>query len=115
MQANCAAIGFLRGLMADQRCDTAFDAVESVTLLLLWIPTQQLTHLKGKPMTLFPNLIRGLKIAAGSLCLVVAQPLWAQATPQKGGTLVIVVQPEPPTLASYQSTAGPIGQVASKV
>ncbi len=115
MQANCAAMGFLRGLMADQRCDTAFDPVESVTRLLLWIPTQQLIHLKGKPMALFPNLMRGLKIAAGSLFLVVAQPLWAQATPQKGGTLVIVVQPEPPTLASYQSTAGPIGQVASKV
>ena len=38
-----------------------------------------------------------------------------QATPQRGGTLVMVVQPEPPTLASYQSTAGPIGQVATKV
>ncbi|HET9764077.1 MAG TPA: hypothetical protein VFR50_11195, partial [Casimicrobiaceae bacterium] len=34
----------------------------------------------------------------------------AQGTPQRGGTLVMVVQPEPPTLASYQSTAGPIGQ-----
>ena len=27
----------------------------------------------------------------------------------------MVVQPEPPTLASYQSTSGPIGQVATKV
>jgi peptide/nickel transport system substrate-binding protein len=32
-----------------------------------------------------------------------------------GGTLVILVQPEPPTLASYLSTSGPIGQVAPKV
>lgn len=39
----------------------------------------------------------------------------AQSAPQKGGTLVMVVQPEPPTLASYQSTAGPIGQVTTKV
>jgi peptide/nickel transport system substrate-binding protein len=36
-------------------------------------------------------------------------------TPQKGGTLVMVVQPEPPTLASYSSTSGPIGQVTTKV
>jgi peptide/nickel transport system substrate-binding protein len=36
-------------------------------------------------------------------------------TPQKGGTLVMVVQPEPPTLASYSSTSGPIGQVSTKV
>ena len=38
-----------------------------------------------------------------------------RGAPQKGGTLVMVVQPEPPTLASYQSTSGPIGQVATKV
>jgi peptide/nickel transport system substrate-binding protein len=36
-------------------------------------------------------------------------------TPQQGGTLVMVVQPEPPTLASFLSTAGPVGQVATKV
>lgn len=35
--------------------------------------------------------------------------------PKKGGTLVMVVQPEPPTLASYDNTSGPIGQVAPKV
>ena len=35
--------------------------------------------------------------------------------PRKGGTLVMVVQPEPPTLASYNNTSGPIGQVAPKV
>lgn len=39
----------------------------------------------------------------------------AAPTPVAGGTLVMVVQPEPPTLASYQSTSGPVGQVATKV
>ena len=33
----------------------------------------------------------------------------------KGGTLIMVVQPEPPTLASYISTSQPVGQVATKV
>jgi peptide/nickel transport system substrate-binding protein len=47
-----------------------------------------------------------------SLC---SAAVHAQGTPQRGGTLVMVVQPEPPTLASYQSTAGPIGQVSTKV
>ena len=44
---------------------------------------------------------------------------WAGAaaaqTPEAGGTLIMVVQPEPPTLASYLSTSGPIGQVTTKV
>ncbi len=66
-------------------------------------------------MTTLHSLMRALKVAAGTLVLLAAQPLLAQGTPQKGGTLVLVVQPEPPTLASYQSTAGPIGQVATKV
>ncbi|HET8578182.1 MAG TPA: ABC transporter substrate-binding protein [Methylomirabilota bacterium] len=35
--------------------------------------------------------------------------------PRRGGTLVMLVQPEPPTLASYLSTSGPIGQVTAKV
>ena len=34
---------------------------------------------------------------------------------KRGGTLVMLVQPEPPTLASYVSTSGPIGQVTGKV
>ena len=39
-----------------------------------------------------------------------------EASAQKrGGTLVMVVQPEPPTLASYISTSGPIGQVTTKI
>ncbi|MEM7423498.1 MAG: ABC transporter substrate-binding protein, partial [Pseudomonadota bacterium] len=32
-----------------------------------------------------------------------------------GGTLVYLVQPEPPSLASYLSTSGPIGLVAPKI
>jgi len=32
-----------------------------------------------------------------------------------GGTMIMLVKPEPPTLASYLSTSGPIGQVSTKV
>ena len=39
----------------------------------------------------------------------------AAAAPKKGGTLIMVVKPEPPTLASYLSTSGPIGQVSTKI
>ena len=39
----------------------------------------------------------------------------AAGSPKKGGTLVMVVQPEPPSLSSYNNTSGPIGQVAPKV
>jgi len=56
----------------------------------------------------------GVLSAVPLLCAVPAYVV-AQGTPQAGGTLVMVVQPEPPTLASYQSTSGPIGQVATKV
>lgn len=34
---------------------------------------------------------------------------------KRGGTLVQITQPEPPTLASYISTSGPIGQVTAKI
>ena len=37
------------------------------------------------------------------------------AAQKRGGTLVMLVQPEPPTLAGYLSTSGPIGQVTSKI
>ena len=59
----------------------------------------------------------GLSLLFSATLLVAMLPSLAQAqgTPQRGGTLVMVVQPEPPTLASYQSTSGPIGQVATKV
>ncbi len=34
---------------------------------------------------------------------------------QAGGTMVLIAQPEPPTLASWLSTSGPIGLVAPKI
>src|SRR5437899_5505949 len=51
-----------------------------------------------------------LTMLVGLLCL--STTAGAQ---KRGGTLVMLVQPEPPTLASYISTSGPIGQVATKV
>ena len=41
-----------------------------------------------------------------------ADPAAAQ---KRGGTLVQITQPEPPTLGSYISTASPVGQVAPKI
>jgi peptide/nickel transport system substrate-binding protein len=55
---------------------------------------------------------RALAATVFALLSGLAMPADAQ---QQGGTLVLVVQPEPPTLASYLSTSGPIGQVAPKV
>jgi peptide/nickel transport system substrate-binding protein len=52
-------------------------------------------------------------IAAGiGLAMLAGGPAVAQ---KRGGTLVMIVQPEPPTLASYLSTSGPIGMVAAKI
>ena len=62
--------------------------------------------------TFLNALSLGVSIALGAL--FGGQTAFAQ-TPKDGGTLVMVVQPEPPSLASYLSTAGPIGQVATKV
>lgn len=39
----------------------------------------------------------------------------AAVAQEPGGTLVFIAQPEPPTLASYLSTSGPIGLVAPKI
>jgi peptide/nickel transport system substrate-binding protein len=69
---------------------------------------------KGKTM-MSSRFARSLAALAGAACLFAAVPAAAQGSPQKGGTLVIVVQPEPPTLAAYQSTSGPVGQVTTKV
>ncbi|MEM7225875.1 MAG: ABC transporter substrate-binding protein [Pseudomonadota bacterium] len=51
-----------------------------------------------------------LSAAVLALGVATAQPAWAD-----GGTMVMLVQPEPPSLASYLSTSGPIGMVTSKV
>ena len=48
-------------------------------------------------------LLAGLGLATGA------------TAQQQGGTLVMIVQPEPPSLASYLSTSGPIGMVTSKI
>jgi peptide/nickel transport system substrate-binding protein len=56
-----------------------------------------------------------------ALCLAVvaavglALPVEDARAQKRGGTLVMLVQPEPPTLAGYISTSGPIGQVTSKI
>lgn len=58
-------------------------------------------------------------LAAGAAALpwgvVGAAAQSTAAQPKSGGTLIMVVQPEPPTLSSYDNTSGPIGQVATKV
>ncbi|MBS0124896.1 ABC transporter substrate-binding protein [Thetidibacter halocola] len=54
--------------------------------------------------------------AAAALCAfgLTAVPAPSQAQ-EAGGTLVYIVQPEPPSLASFLSTSGPIGLVAPKI
>jgi len=49
--------------------------------------------------------------------LATATVLWGPAAEAKtrGGTLVMLIQPEMPTLASYLSTAGSVAQIAAKV
>ena len=58
-------------------------------------------------MTSFKTMLAAVGVAASFVT-----PLAAQ---ESGGTLVMVTQPEPPNLAPYVSTSGPIGQVTSKV
>jgi len=48
-----------------------------------------------------------------SLILLIQSSLVFAAN--SGGTLVMLVQPEPPSLASYLSTSGPIGLMAPKI
>lgn len=52
------------------------------------------------------------------LCLIAVLAFAGASVAQAqkaGGTLVMLVQPEPPSLASYLSTSGPIGLMAPKV
>ena len=63
-------------------------------------------------MTLVRTLARWLAVLALVGLVLPADQASAQ---KRGGTLVMLVQPEPPTLASYISTSGPIGQVTSKI
>jgi peptide/nickel transport system substrate-binding protein len=62
--------------------------------------------------------MKGLRWLGSAAAILVAMtvlspvPAVAQKT---GGTLVMIVQPEPPSLASYQNTSAPIGQVSAKI
>ncbi|MCU0818162.1 MAG: ABC transporter substrate-binding protein [Beijerinckiaceae bacterium] len=61
------------------------------------------------------RLVKSLALFAGlglSAAALLAGPASAQ---KRGGTLVQITQPEPPSLGSYISTANPVGQVASKI
>jgi peptide/nickel transport system substrate-binding protein len=51
-------------------------------------------------------------LALGSVILL---PDVSQAAPKKGGTLVMAMDTEPPTLASYVSTAQPVGEITTKI
>lgn len=55
------------------------------------------------------KIISGALIAAG---LAVSTQAFSQTS---GGTMVMIAQPEPPSLAPYLSTSGPIGLVAPKI
>jgi len=58
-------------------------------------------------------MLKWIKLAlVAAATLAGSMPVLAQ---QSGGTLVMIVQPEPPSLASYLSTSGPIGLMAPKV
>jgi len=55
-------------------------------------------------------------VLQGAGALALASPLAAQAqSPKKGGTMVMIVQPEPATLASYLSVTGNIGLITTQV
>ena len=66
-------------------------------------------------MKVWPLVSRTLAVMVTGVLAVTSMTAHAQGSAQRGGTLVMVVQPEPPTLAAYQSTAGPVGQVSTKV
>jgi hypothetical protein len=57
------------------------------------------------------RFVRGL---AAVLLAAVCAPVGAQQ-PVRGGTLTMVVQPEPPILVSATNSAGPIGVVSTKI
>ncbi|HTR86538.1 MAG TPA: ABC transporter substrate-binding protein [Reyranella sp.] len=46
---------------------------------------------------------------------ILAVPAGAQGQPKQGGTLVMAMDTEPPTLAGYTSTAQPVGEISTKV
>ena len=56
-------------------------------------------------LTFILSLVLGAAVLPGVL----------QAEPKKGGTLIMAMDTEPPTLASYTSTAQPVGEIATKI
>jgi len=56
------------------------------------------------------NIFKGFLVAVALM-----MSSFAAKAQEAGGTLAFLVQPEPPTLASYVSTSGPIGLVMPKV
>src|SRR6056297_2960544 len=55
-------------------------------------------------------------LATATVCAIALAMTAAPADAQKaGGTMVYIVQPEPPSMASFLSTSGPIGLVAPKI
>src|SRR5829696_1803108 len=78
-------------------------------------------HSRGRtaftPEGIMPRLHHRISLAAiaaafGALLPAAPDAAFAQ---KRGGTLVQITQAEPPTLASYISTSGPIGQVTAKI
>lgn len=62
------------------------------------------------------NLNRGIALgAAAGWAGALAGPTRADATPKRGGTLNMIIQPEPPVLVSVAHTAGPTTRVSPKV
>ena len=58
----------------------------------------------------FMNIVKLVSIATSASFLAFS----AQAE-KAGGSMVFLVQPEPPTMAGYVSTSGPIGLLAPKI
>jgi peptide/nickel transport system substrate-binding protein len=56
-----------------------------------------------------------LGTVAAALCACLLAAPGVAFAQKRGGTLVQITQPEPPTLAAYISTSGPIGQVTAKI
>ena len=61
------------------------------------------------------QIIRRLLASSLGVLAAAAVTIVPAAAQKPGGTLVQITQPEPPNLASYISTSGPIGQVTAKV
>ncbi|MCZ8183903.1 MAG: ABC transporter substrate-binding protein [Beijerinckiaceae bacterium] len=61
------------------------------------------------------RLVRRLVVVAGLGLTAISLAGLPALAQKRGGTLVQITQPEPPTLGSYVSTANPVGQVASKI